>query len=276
MEKINIKKAIPQIVSNNVFQIALMIIVVVGAFFMGSLWTKVRILEKGTPAAVQPAAQGTAQQQAAKPTIALAQVQDAYNKSLIKFGDSKKKVMFVEISDPSCPYCHIAGGKNSELNSQTAQFKLVADGGTYVAPVPEMKKLIDSGKAAYTLLYYPGHGNGEMGAKAFYCAFEKGKFWQVNDLLMTNAGYNLLNNTIKNDKTKSGELAQFLAGAIDSNFMKTCLESGKYDNQLSKDQELARGLNVAGTPGFFVNTTVFSGAYSFTDMQPAVNTALGQ
>ena len=276
MVKFNFQKSIPQIASNNVFQLALMIIVVVGAFFMGSLWTKVKILEKGTPVAAQPAAGGTAQQPAAQATVTLAQVQNAFNKSIIKFGDSKKKVLFVEISDPSCPYCHIAGGKNSELNSQTGQFKLVADGGTYIAPVPEMKKLVDSGKAAYALVYYPGHGSGEMGAKAFYCAFEKGKFWQVNDLLMTNEGYNLMNNTIKNDKTKSGDLAQFLAGAIDADFMKTCLDSGKYDAQLAKDQELAKGLNVAGTPGFFINATPFSGAYSFADMQASVDAALGK
>lgn len=268
------KKDKQNILSNNIFQLGLVVVLVVAAFFMGSLWTKVQMLEKGgtTPAA-QPTTAATAQQPA-QPTITLAQVKDAFNKSFIKFGDTNKKITFVEISDPSCPYCHIAGGMDSTLNSQSGQFKLVADGGTYVAPVPEMKKLVDSGKASFALIYYPGHGNGEMGAKALYCAFEQGKFWEVNDLVMNNDGYNLLNNTVKNDKTQSGALAQFLSSVVDQTAMKTCLDSGKYDTQLASDQKLAVNLGVQGTPGFFVNATSFAGAYNFTDMQSAVDAAL--
>jgi len=261
------------IFSNSIFQVGLVIVLVVGSFFMGSLWTKVQILEKGGATAQQGAAPAAAQQKAA-PTISLAQVKDAFNKSFIKFGDAKKKITFVEISDPSCPYCHIAGGMDKELNNQSGQFKMVADGGTYIAPVPEMKKLVDSGQASYALIYYPGHGNGEMAAKALYCGFAQGKFWEINDLVMNNDGYNLLNNTVKNDKTKSSDLAQFLSSVVDPTVMKTCLDSGKYDKQLADDQKLAVALGVQGTPGFFVNATPFAGAYSFSDMQPAVNEAL--
>lgn len=269
------KKSISFGFSASTIQAVLIGALIIGAFFIGSLWTKVTVLEKGTKTAAQ-AVPSQAAQPEAKPTVTLAGVQDVFTKSLIHFGDTKKKVVFVEVSDPSCPYCHIAAGKNSELNNQSPQFKLVADGGTYVAPVPEMRKLVEAGKAAYALLYYPGHGNGEMGAKALYCAFENGKFWEVHDTLMTNEGYNLLNNTIKNDKTKSGELAQYLGGVMDANTMKTCLENDKQDKQLAADQALAKTLNVGGTPGFFVNDQVFPGAYSFVDMEPAVNAALGQ
>lgn len=150
----------------------------------------------------------------------------------------------------------------------------MADGGTYIAPVPEMKKLVDSGKAAFAYIYYPGHGNGEMGAKALYCAAEKGKFWEVHDLLMTSKGYDLINNTVKNDKAKSGELAEFLKSAFDAASMKACLAGGKYDTRIQDDMKLASGLGVQGTPGFFVNSTPFSGAYSYKDMESAVTAAL--
>lgn len=76
-------------------------------------------------------------------------------------------------------------------------------GGTYVAPVPEMKRLVDEGKAAFVFIYTNGHGNGEMGTKAMYCAHEKGNFWPVHDKLMSSEGYGLLNDVVKNDKTKS-------------------------------------------------------------------------
>jgi protein-disulfide isomerase len=258
--------------SNSIFQIAIVVVMIVGSFFLGSLWTKVKILEKGgATATAQPAGGATPQP---NPTITMAQVKDAFNNSVIKFGNTGKKVTFLEISDPSCPFCHIAGGKNKDINNQSDRFKLVEDGGTYLAPVPEMKKLVDSGKAAYALIYYPGHGNGEMGAKALYCAFANGKFWEVDNLLMNNDGYNLLNNTVKNDKTKSEDLAQYLSPAMDPATMKACLDSGKYDSTLANDQKLAVSLGVQGTPGFYVNATQFPGAYNYTDMKSAVDAAL--
>lgn len=250
------------------------IILIAAAFVIGSLWQKNKSLEekvKGTTNTQTTPAQA----QPTKTSVSLEQIKSLFNKNNIAFGDDKRKVLFVEISDPSCPYCGIASGQNAELNNQAgAQFKLKADGGSYVAPVPEMKKLVDGGKASFAYLYYPGHGNGELGAQALYCAFEKGKFWEVHDKLMNNEGYQLLNNTVKNDKTKIPELVQFLSAEIDSSFLKSCLESGKYADKLKKDIETSKSLGLQGTPDFYVNSTNFNGAYSFTDMEPVVNKAL--
>jgi protein-disulfide isomerase len=219
--------------------------------------------------------QGQTQAPPAPPKLQITQVKDAFGKSLVKFGDANKKVLFIEVADPSCPYCHIAAGFNGELNKQAGdRFKLVADGGTYIAPVPEMKKLVDNGKAAFAWFYTPGHGNGEMGTKAMYCAFEKGKFWEVHDKLMTSQGYDLLNNVTKNDKAKSQELADFLKSVFNPTEMKKCLDSGKYDSQLQTDTNLASGLGITGTPGFVVNETLFPGAFSYKDMEGTVKGAL--
>jgi len=113
-----------------------------------------------------------------------------------------------------------------------------------------------------------------MATKALYCAYEKGKFWPVHDALMTNEGYDFINNTAKNDKTKAGELAEFLKQVISSSDMKNCLDSGKYDSRTAEDQALATSMGFSGTPHFFVNTQPFVGAYSFKDMESAVATAL--
>lgn len=262
----------------------LVIILIVAAFFLGSLTTKVQYLEKGQTTQTQQAAgtatQPTTQTQAAQqPPQAkqadLATIQALFTDKNIHFGDKNGKNLIVEIADPSCPYCSIAGGHNAALNKQAGpQFALPADGGTYVPPVPEIKKLIDDGKASFVWIYYPGHGNGEMGTKALYCANEQGKFWEVNDKLMTNEGYNLLNNDIKNDKTKSQALADFLASAFDPAAMKNCLDSGKYDAKLQEDVSTSTKLFTyfqnPGTPGFFINTTPFAGAYSWKDLIASV------
>lgn len=113
-----------------------------------------------------------------------------------------------------------------------------------------------------------------MGMKALYCANEKGKFWQAHDLIMSDKGYDLMNNTVKNDKTQSATMADFLKGAVDPGFLKSCLDSGKYDSWLSADQTLAGTLGVQGTPGFYVNDKNFPGAYNWTDMKSAVDSAL--
>jgi protein-disulfide isomerase len=222
---------------------------------------------------------GTTVQQpttAGTPSVSVDTIRAQFTNNNITFGDPNSKLLFLEVADPSCPYCHIAAGKNSELNKQAGtQFLLTKDGGNYVAPVPEMKKLVDEGKAAYTWIYSNGHGNGELATKALYCAHEKGKFWQVHDLLYTNAGYNLINNVVKNDSTKAKDLAEFLKSAIDPAELQTCLGSGKYDGRIAADQQVAASLGVNGTPGYFVNGTNFAGAYGFTDMQAAVNAALG-
>jgi protein-disulfide isomerase len=258
--------------------IVLVVLVVALAFGMGVIWNKVKLLEgKGatTGAESTKTGQEAAQQQQPQTKVTLDQIKGLFSKDLIKFGKANSKLLFVEISDPSCPYCQIAAGKNPELNNQAGdRFKMVADGGTYLPPVVEIKKLVDQGKAAMVWIYQNGHGAGEMAAKALYCANEKGKYWEAHDLLMSAKGYDLINNTIKNDKTKSGELAEFLATAMSSSDMKNCLDSGKYDARLTSDQALAVSLGVQGTPGFFVNETNFAGAYSFTDMKTVVDAVL--
>lgn len=221
------------------------------------------------PTSVKPT---TTDAQADKPTVTLAQVKDVFNKAYIKIGDTKRKVIFVEFADPSCPYCSIASGQNSKLNIQAGdRFKLTSDGGTYLAPVTEMKKLVDEGKASFALIYRNGHGAGEMAMKALYCAFDQGKFWEAHDLIMNGDGYDLINNTVKNDKNKTNELVAYLSKVVDQSALKSCLDSGKYDSKLADDTKLGDSLGVGGTPGFYVNDKMYAGAYSFADMKGTVD-----
>ncbi len=210
-------------------------------------------------------------QKNAEVTVTQDQVKALFTDKNLAFGDKNSKVLFVEFSDPSCPYCNIAAGKNPNFNKQAGgQFVMVKDGGTYLPPVIEMKKMVDAGKAAFVWIYQNGHGNGELASQALYCAQEKKKFWEVHDLLMNEAGFKLINETVKNDITKVSVMADFLKSAVSVTDMKSCLESGKYSSRLVDDMAVAKQFGVSGTPGFFVNTTNFAGAVSFKDMQSAV------
>ncbi len=258
----------------------LYILLLVAAFFLGSLTTKVSYLEKGVKTTgPEPTTTAEAQQQQGAqqaPKVELNAIKGIFNnKEVIKFGDANKKLLLVEVADPSCPFCQAAAGKNPELSKQMgAQFTLASDGGTYVSPVQEMKKLVESGQASFAFIYQNGHGNGEMAMKALFCANEQDKFWDAHDKLNTNEGYNLINNDVKNDKSASGKLSDFLSSVLDSATLKSCLDSGKYDSYLANNQKLAVSLGVNGTPGFFINATNFAGAYSWKDMQSVADAAL--
>lgn len=275
----------------------LVVLLVASAFLIGVLWTKISYMQKGvtfTQAANPSVAggaltagqvpSGTTGQQVAGADIAktpattsvtLDTIKGLWDRDLVRFGDKNRKLLFVEVGDPSCPYCHVAGGEDPEISAQIGdRFKYASSGGAYVPPVTEMKKLVEQGKASFVYIYTPGHGNGEMGMKAMYCGAEQGKFWPVHDLMMSKAGYDLQNTQVQNDKTKSQQVVDFVRGVVDSNKLKACLDSGKYDARLSSDTQIAATLGVQGTPGFFVNATPFKGAYSWTDMKSVADNAL--
>ncbi len=246
------------------------IIFLLQVFIFLNLNNKIKQLKQNNPSPAQQP-----QQQEAK--ITLDQVKKIFSKDFIHFGDTKRKVLIVEVSDPSCPFCHIAGGLNPQIASQAGErFKYDSEGGSYIPPLREIKKLVDQGKASFAFLYSNGHGNGQLTSEALYCAFEKGKFWPVHDMLMTNTGYELINNQVKNDRNNIPTLVNFLADVIDKNFLTQCLQSGKYQKMLERDQNLTPSLGFQGTPHFIINTSMFQGAYSFSDMKPVIDKYLNE
>ncbi|MFH1244306.1 MAG: thioredoxin domain-containing protein [bacterium] len=253
-------------------QYLMVILLVAGAYFLGVYKTKTEFLEKGVTAGE------TAQQGEAQPTaptsVDLAKIKEKFDGKHITFGDRDAKTVITLVSDPSCPYCHIAGGLHPELNNTSTQFKLVKDGGTYVAAVPEIEKMVKAGEASFIFLYSMGHGSGELATQALYCAHEQNKFWEANDALMTKAGYDLLNDVVKNDLTQSAKVVKLLGKAVDGGKLQTCLDSKKYVGQPAEDmafvQELAAPAAGFGTPTFFVNDKVVEGAQPWSAIEAAL------
>lgn len=248
-------------------QYLMVILLVVGAYFLGVYKTKSEMLVSGaTNTVAQVAGTESAQAPVAKP-VEIDKVNALFaDEANIVLGNRDAKLKFVEFSDTSCPFCHVAGGLNSELSVQmNPRFATVKEGGTYVPPVLEIRKLVEEGKAALTWFYTPGHGNGELGTLALYCANEQGKFWEAHDKLMNNEGYALVNEKVKNDRTKFAELASFLKSAVDSNKLKSCLDSKKFESRIASDPKIASSFGYGATPTFFINDKVVEGAASWTD-----------
>ncbi len=244
--------------------LVIFLIVAVGVLFVKDY------VKKPEEASVK-ATQDTAAQPEQTVQVSLDQVKKLFSKGNIVFGNKNSRNLFVMFSDPSCPYCHIAAGENPQLNQEAGgQFLLEQDGGTYIAPVVKMRELVEQGQAAFVWLYQNGHNNGEMATKALYCAYDQGKFWEAHDLIMSNAGYTLINEVVLNNSDKAPELVNFLSSVVDASKLQSCLDSGKYNNRLNKDMQTAASFGVSGTPGFFVNTTNFAGAYSWAQMESSL------
>ncbi len=247
-------------------QYIMVILLVVGAYMLGMYKTKVEYLENGAANTVAQVGQPAGAPPAGQP-VDIARVESLFeDESNLVLGKRDAKIKFVEFSDTSCPFCHVAAGHNPELAKQmNPQFITVDQGGTYVPPVQEIKKLVDEGKAALAWFYTPGHGNGELGTLALYCANEQGKFWEAHDLLMNNEGYTLVNDKVKNDRTKFAEVVSFLSSAVDSGKLTSCLESKKYEGRVTSDPQVASGFGYGATPTFFINEKVVEGAASWND-----------
>lgn len=245
-------------------QYVMIVLLVVGAYFLGVYKTKTEYLESSAGPVQQPA---QPQQQAAPGNVDMEQIKAMFDGKHITFGDKDAKTIITEISDPSCPFCHIAGGLHPELNNSSEQFKLVKDGGTYVAPVAEIRKLVDSGEASFLFLYSNGHGSGEVATQLLYCAYDQGKFWEAHDILMTKKGYDLMNETVKNDLTKSSQLVALVAKVLNGKSLQGCLDSGKYGGQPAEDMAFVQSLGFGATPTFFVNDKVVEGAQPWSSFE---------
>jgi protein-disulfide isomerase len=240
MEKANARAA--TLMSNNVFQMVLVGVLVVGSFFMGSLWTKVQMLEKGTggaPSAAAPAPQAAA----VAPKIGA--------KDHIR-GDKNAKIALVEYSDLECPFC--------KTFHATAQ------------------KIVDEykGKVMWVYRHYPlsFHVNAQKEAEASECVAELGgedAFWKYIDAMYERTTSNGTGFALD----KLGPLAAEM-GVSEADFQK-CLDSGKYAKMVKDQMDQGSKEGVSGTPGNILlevktgKTQVIPGAVPFDQIKPMID-----
>ena len=147
-------------------------------------------------------------------------------------GPAKAPVTIVEFSDFHCPFCRRVLPTLAQLESQYGdKIKLV------FRDFP-----IDS--------LHPGASKAHEAAR---CANEQGKFWAYHDRLFANP------------PQSSPEIFRGLAKDIelDVTAFETCFSSGKYQLAIKKDLDEGNRVGVTGTPAFFINGRLISGAQSF-------------
>lgn len=160
-------------------------------------------------------------------------------------GEKKAKVTIVEFSDYECPFC-------GRFHQQT---------------LPQIREnYIKTGKVKLIYRDFPlgFHAQAQKAAEAAECAGEENKYYEMHDKLFT-------------DGVQGGpESFKKFAADIGLNTAKfnDCLDSGKMAAETQKDQSDGAQYGVTGTPGFFINGQLVSGAQPYQVFQQAIEQAL--
>jgi len=146
----------------------------------------------------------------------------------VKGGD-KAPVTIVEFSDFHCPFCKRVVPTLAQLESKYG----------------DKVKLVFRDFPIESL--HPGASKAHEAAR---CAEEQGKFWAYHDKLFAGPA------------SSSPELFNRFAKEVglEAAAFETCLSSGKHQAAIKKDIEEGQRLGVAGTPAFFINGRLFTGA----------------
>jgi protein-disulfide isomerase len=109
----------------------------------------------------------------------------------------------------------------------------------------------------------------QWAAEAAECASDQGKFWEYHDLLFSKqSGENQGAMSKDNLKQFATELG------LDEQTFNSCLDSGKYTQQIQTDTAFAQQLGVNSTPIFIVNGVPLKGAQPFEAFQQVIQTFL--
>jgi protein-disulfide isomerase len=157
-------------------------------------------------------------------------------------GPADAPIQIVEFSDFQCPFCYRVG--------------------------PSLKQVFDKYGDRIHLVYreypLPNHPHARVASEAGLCANEQGKFWPFHDRLFANQ-----------QKLSPNDLKQHAAElGVDAAKFNACVDSHKYAAQVEADIAAANDAGVNGTPAFFINGRVLSGAQPFEEFSKIIDDEL--
>ena len=168
-------------------------------------------------------------------------------------GDKNAKVTIVEFSDFQCPFC--------------ARF--------FEQTLPQIEEeYIKTGKAKLVFKDFPLksiHPQAQKASEAANCAIDQNKYWEYHDAL-----FKQVDQWSGNDKATDifKQIAKDLK--LDSKKFDSCLDTGKYTSEA--DEDIAEGSKngVTGTPAFFINGQLVSGAQPFVNFKTIIDAELAK
>ncbi len=163
-------------------------------------------------------------------TPSLAQYCSENAGSCVEIGEPDAPTTFVEVSDFGCSHCQAFHQEKS---------------------TPIKENYVDTGKIKWIFVPYALRAETIPAANAALCANEQNKYLEFSDAvyaLPTQIGL-----------TRDGFLIAAEEVGLDVEAFTTCVEEGRHNGTIGRNQQAARAARVSGTPTFFVNDEMVSG-----------------
>ncbi|WP_426753517.1 thioredoxin domain-containing protein [Myxococcus sp. Y35] len=159
-----------------------------------------------------------------------------------KGGPENAPVTIVEFSDFQCPFC----GRANPVLAQVQQ------------------EYGDKVRIVFRHFPLDFHKEAPKASEASLCAQDQGKFWEMHDLLFANQQALGVDNLKKYAADLKLDTAKFNA----------CLDSGEKAAIVQKDLADGKQAGVSGTPAFFINGILLSGAQPFDEFKSIIDAEL--
>ena len=151
-------------------------------------------------------------------------------------------IEMIEFSDFQCPFC--------------------------LRAFPTVAQLLEIYGDRIHLVYrhYPltNHPDARPAAEASQCAAEQGKFWEYHDALFGDPS-RLSDQDLKQRAAQLG---------LDASKFNACVDTHKYKADVDTDIRAGDEVGVSGTPAFFINGRVLSGAMPLEDFKRLIDEEL--
>ncbi len=159
-------------------------------------------------------------------------------------GAADAQVTIVVFADFECPYC--------SRSAQTVERVLAAY----------------PGKVRLVYRHYPlsFHKKAPLAAEAAACANEQGRFWEYHDALYAN----------QDALDPTALKAHAAALDLDGPKFESCLESGRMKAVVDRDMAAGEKAGVKGTPAYFINGVVLSGAQPEEEFKKLIDAELAR
>jgi protein-disulfide isomerase len=159
-------------------------------------------------------------------------------------GSANAPIELIEFSDFQCPFCLRA--------DPTVQQVLSTYG--------------DKIRFVYRHYPLPNHPFARPAAEAAACAGEQGKFWPYHDRLFANPG-----------KLSDADLKQHAAVlGLDTTQFNACVDTHKLKAQVDNDVKDGEAAGVNGTPAFYINGRMLSGAQPYEAFKKIIDEELAR
>ena len=161
-------------------------------------------------------------------------------------GNPDAPVTIVEFGDFQCPFC-------ARFFQETEQ--------------QIIEKYVKTGKVKFVYRDFPLtniHEHAQKSAEAAECADEQGKFWPYHDILF------------ERQESLGSENYKVWAAELGLNVQQfnSCLDSGKYADEVQKDLNDGQLAGVNGTPATFVNGRLIQGAVPYAQFAAVIEEEL--